>query len=42
MEVYERWVIDEVNAGASIIGLYPMNAETRERYEAWLAGQKEN
>ena len=39
MEKYEAWVLEQVNAGASIIGLYPMNDETRARYEAWLAEQ---
>lgn len=34
MEGYEAWVMEQVLAGASIIGLYPMNAETRARYEA--------
>jgi hypothetical protein len=34
MEHYEAWVVDQVKAGASIIGLYPMNEETRARYEA--------
>ena len=34
MEDYEAWVMEEVKSGASIIGLYPMNAETRARYEA--------
>lgn len=34
MEAYEAWVIGQVKAGASIIGLYPMNEETRARYEA--------
>jgi len=37
MEPYEAWVVDQIKAGASIIGLYPMNDETRARYEAWLA-----
>jgi regulator of RNase E activity RraA len=41
MEDYEAWVINEVKGGASIIGLYPMNAETRARYEASRA-QEEN
>lgn len=41
METYEAWVVDQVKAGASIIGLYPMNDETRARYEAWLADQVE-
>lgn len=40
MEKYEAWVVDQVKAGASIIGLYPMNDETRARYEAWLAEQE--
>ena len=34
MEAYEAWVVEQVKAGASIIGLYPMNEETRARYEA--------
>jgi hypothetical protein len=34
MEHYEAWVVDQVKAGASIIGLYPMIEETRARYEA--------
>jgi regulator of RNase E activity RraA len=41
MEPYEAWVVDQVKAGASIIGLYPMNEETRARYELWLADQKQ-
>lgn len=40
METYEAWVVEQVNSGASIIGLYPMNKETRARYEAWIAKQK--
>jgi len=40
MEKYEAWVVDQVKAGASIIGLYPMNDETRARFEAWLAEQE--
>ncbi|MGI9221328.1 MAG: ribonuclease activity regulator RraA [Woeseiaceae bacterium] len=39
MEKYEAWVVEQVKAGASIIGLYPMNDETRAKYEAWLADQ---
>ncbi len=34
MEAYESWVMAEVEGGASIIGLYPMNDDTRARYEA--------
>lgn len=41
MESYEAWVVDQVKAGASIIGLYPMNDDTRARYEAWLADQEQ-
>ena len=37
MEQYEAWVMDQVKGGRSIIGLYPMNEETRVRYESWLA-----
>ena len=42
METYEAWVVDQVKAGAPIIGLYPMNDEARARYEAWLADQKQD
>ena len=34
MENYEAWVMAQVKGGASIIGLYPMNAEARARYES--------
>ena len=34
MEAYEAWVMEQVKDGASLIGLYPMNTETRARYEA--------
>ena len=34
MEDYETWVVDQVKAGASIIGLYPMNEATAERYRS--------
>ncbi len=30
----ETWIMGEVERGASLPGLYPMNAETRARYEA--------
>ena len=29
----EAWIMDEVNRGAALPGLYPMNAETKARYE---------
>ncbi len=40
MEEYEAWVLEQVKNGASIIGLYPMNDETRARYE--VARSKKN
>jgi hypothetical protein len=33
----EAWIVSEVEAGAVLPGLYPMNAETKARYEAWKA-----
>jgi hypothetical protein len=29
----EAWIMREVDKGASLPGLYPMNAETKARYE---------
>ena len=40
MEDYENWVLDEVKNGTPIIGLYPMNDETKARYEKHLAAKK--
>ncbi|NGZ86474.1 ribonuclease activity regulator RraA [Duganella aceris] len=38
MERFERFVLEEVQRGVAIIGLYPPTApDTRERYQAWLA-----
>jgi 2-keto-4-pentenoate hydratase/2-oxohepta-3-ene-1,7-dioic acid hydratase in catechol pathway/regulator of RNase E activity RraA len=37
-EQEEEWVAAQVAAGASVDGLFPMNAEWRARYEADLAG----
>jgi regulator of RNase E activity RraA len=34
-ERMEAWIMQEVDKGAALPGLYPMNAETRQRYEAW-------
>jgi len=34
-EQMEGWIVDEVGRGAKLPGLYPMNEETRTRYEAW-------
>lgn len=33
-ERMEAWIMDEVNKGAKLPGLYPMNAETKTRYLA--------
>ena len=33
-EAEEAWTLDEINKGAVLPGLYPMNAETRARYNA--------
>ena len=33
-ERFEGWLMDEVNGGASLPGLYPPNAENKARYEA--------
>ncbi len=33
-ERMENWIMDQVLGGASLPGLYPMNAETKARYEA--------
>src|ERR1700731_2783558 len=33
-ERMEAWIVDEVNKGAELPGLYPMNAETKARYAA--------
>jgi regulator of RNase E activity RraA len=36
-ERMEGWIMDEVQGGAKLPGLYPMNAETKARYEAEAA-----
>ena len=33
-EHYEEWVVREVEKGAKLPGLYPMNEETKKRYDA--------
>jgi hypothetical protein len=30
----EAWIMDEIAKGLPLPGLYPMNAETKARYEA--------
>lgn len=37
-ERQEAWIMAEVEKGASLPGLYPMNAETKARYEASTKG----
>ncbi len=34
-ERQEGWIMTEVERGVPLPGLYPMNAETKARYEAW-------
>jgi regulator of RNase E activity RraA len=34
-ERMEGWIVSEVEKGARLPGLYPMNEETKARYEAW-------
>jgi len=34
-ERLESWIMSEVEQGAALPGLYPPNAETKARYEAW-------
>ena len=36
-ERMEAWIVGEVNDGAVLPGLYPMNAETKARYAAFKA-----
>ncbi|MFD2857428.1 hypothetical protein ACFSZS_25630 [Seohaeicola zhoushanensis] len=33
-ERMEAWIMEQVDAGVPLPGLYPMNAETKARYEA--------
>src|SRR6201996_5962457 len=39
-ERMEEWIMDQVNDGASLPGLYPPNAENKARYEEHRARQK--
>ena len=39
-ERLEGWIMNEVNQGAALPGLYPPNAENQARYAAWTALQK--
>jgi regulator of RNase E activity RraA len=40
-ERFEGWIVNEVRRGIPLPGLYPANAETKARYEAFRAGQTE-
>lgn len=37
-ERQEGWIMTEIDRGVPLPGLYPMNAETKTRYEAWAKG----
>lgn len=39
-ERLEGWIMREVEAGAALPGLYPPNAETQARYDAWVQGSR--
>jgi regulator of RNase E activity RraA len=36
-EQLEGWILEQINGGAALPGLYPANAENKVRYEAWKA-----
>jgi regulator of RNase E activity RraA len=38
-ERMEAWIMNEVEQGAQLPGLYPMNDETKARYQAWKDAQ---
>lgn len=38
-EAMEGWILAQAQAGTALPGLYPMNAETKARYDAWKAAQ---
>lgn len=39
-EALEAWIMTEIERGVPLPGLYPANAETKARYEAFRAGRK--
>ena len=39
-ERLEGWIVTEIERGIPLPGLYPANAETKARYEAWKASLK--
>lgn len=38
-EEMEGWILNEARNGATLPGLYPMNAETKARFDAWKASR---
>ena len=40
-EMLETWIMGEVDAGASLPGLYPPNEENKARYEEWAAVRRQ-
>jgi len=41
-ERFEAWILNEVESGAALPGLYPANAETRARYETAVRSKSAN
>jgi regulator of RNase E activity RraA len=39
-EIQEGWIINEVQRGVPLPGLYPPNDDTKARYAAWRKSQK--
>lgn len=39
-EAMESWIVEQINGGATLPGLYPMNAETKERYVKFKVAPK--
>jgi regulator of RNase E activity RraA len=39
-EAMEAWIMTEVDRGVPLPGLYPMNEETKTRYEAFKSGRQ--
>ena len=39
-ERLEGWIMSQVDAGASLPGLYPPNDDNKARYQAWVKGQQ--
>jgi hypothetical protein len=39
-ERFEGWIMEQVNAGQQLPGLYPPNEENKARYEAWAKDKR--